>query len=392
MIPKRSYLHIIIDAIASIRSSCAPPQPCRAKPPSIPVLPVDNDSDIYGCKFQKLILPQSLRAFQALLLVSLALSESSMVLLIQRVFTTDFKGSKFVITGMHILNGLWSASSIVAISANCSPEYIFENSSDSTCPGDDQRWQAIYSISVGLAIAVAIFPVIFIAFLKSMPLKHKMIAAFAFLCRLPLIPLAIVFIITYTPWSNRMTDDGNNSDPSLRSGPGLVLPLIFQQCHLAWSLMSASIPSMRSFIRTFSKAGATGYEHTWADRHNWGSSPSDVKLESQSPPTSQYQSQTTHSGTHSSRPSSISRVHSVSSSKKAPSTPVNVCIMNDPSPEGMKLRPEKLESKTMIYHSESPPQSKSSSPERLRTGSTNSREKFIKRETHWEVCHSSYTG
>ena len=381
---------------------------------------------------------QALRASQSLLIVSLSLSESSMILLIQRIFTLDYKRCKQALTGMHLANGLWLLTSIIAVSAQCSTMHIFGYSYDSQCPGNVSipssifvmltdrvqatRWTTIYALSALLNIAVVTLPSVYLMFL-SMPSADKFAAALAFLFRLPLVPLSALFVTKYASWSNELLVQNDKPSPGL--GPGLAIPLVYQLCHLAWSLISASVPSMRRFTRTFSKTPNLTFEHLarnalqleprseFPEKNNatLETLPSEPRSEiyektdeafetSQSEPRScSYEMDEIFEAYSQAEleavQSIISTTHSSSSqpgSRRASSEQDNpwervrpVFLLNNPSPAGMILRPDPVESKTRIYFSESPRPSIDSHFEAEWPS-----EYGIRRDIYWEVNRSEY--
>ena len=233
------------------------------------------------------------------------------------------------------------------------------------------------------------FPILLIALLHGMPFKHRIVVAFAFLLRLPLIPLAVTYITEYTKWSKHLSNPIGGSHPSpYLMGPHLVLPLVLQQCHLAWSLISAAIPCIRGFIRSFSNTFDTKYEHAWADHIQPASSPqrSDMNLENRSSVSQTQLQKPRPVDAATRRPSLLKgwKMLSTDGKSKAGHSPPSD-MMDESSSKQMKLRPEKVVSKTTVYHSESPPPGATAEAQ-ISLGE--SRERFIRQDIQWEVRRS----
>ena len=194
-----------------------------------------------------------------------------------------------------------------------------------------------------------------------MAFKHSILASLAFMARLFLIPLAVLYMVKYNDWLRNG-----------RPGTGLVVPLVFQYCHLCWSLISASIPGLRRFVRVFSKEPHRLRVNQY---HEGGSEP---KMVNESPPPSQSEAQTFPWVSRDERPRTPVLTERSIKMRKPKVGPQ----MNDPSPDSMKLRPEQVEATSTIYHSET--SSHGGSRPDTRTGSQ-SGEAGIRKNMQWDI-------
>jgi len=87
-----------------------------------------------------------------------------------------------------------------------------------------------------------------------MPPLHKFRVLLAFLFRLPAILFAVLYIVRYSQALS-------SASPSHRPpGVAIVSPIIWQHTELCYSLISATIPCMRAFMRSFSKTAGGTYQ------------------------------------------------------------------------------------------------------------------------------------
>ncbi|EXJ95667.1 hypothetical protein A1O1_00789 [Capronia coronata CBS 617.96] len=135
--------------------------------------------------------------------------------------------------------GLWGLLSIVALSADCRTSAYIQGD-QGQCSRQFLRWQLITAFDVTtecllvLLCVIIVWPVQLALFMKC-----QVVLAFAF--RLPVAALSIVhlkFISDYT----------NAPNPGL----GLVLALVLQQVQLCWSIIAATVPNLKSFVKSFS--------------------------------------------------------------------------------------------------------------------------------------------
>jgi hypothetical protein len=98
---------------------------------------VANVRTVHGCNASSYShQQQAFLASQILLLAGLCLSKISVISLIQRIFTNDFSKCGLVTACMLGLTVIWGVGSMIAISANCTPDHIFEGVDVNSCPSE----------------------------------------------------------------------------------------------------------------------------------------------------------------------------------------------------------------------------------------------------------------
>ncbi|KIX01115.1 uncharacterized protein Z518_10181 [Rhinocladiella mackenziei CBS 650.93] len=187
-------------------------------------------------------------AGQILFILSAAAAKASTLCLMMRLFNlsgpkaqSHTRSQILYWTCLAILAAmaLWGILSVVALSLNCSVAY-FIRVDDAQCSHQFLRWQLITAFDVAtecILVLISTFNVLPVQL--AFALKLQVILAFAF--RLPVAAVSIVhlkFVSDYT----------NSSNP----GIALVPVLVLQQVQLCWSLISATIPNLKSFVKSFS--------------------------------------------------------------------------------------------------------------------------------------------
>ncbi|EXJ89772.1 hypothetical protein A1O3_02839 [Capronia epimyces CBS 606.96] len=189
-------------------------------------------------------------AFAGIILFILAgaLAKASTLWLMMRLFNltgpksqTETRSRALYWTGLTLFVGigLWGLLSIVAVSVDCRTS-TFIRGDQGHCSHQFLRWQLITAFDVAtecILVLLSIFTVWPVQLAFSM--KCQVVLAFAF--RLPIVALSIVhlkFISDYTKSSN--------------PGLALVTPLVLQQVQLCWSLIAATVPNLKAFVKSFS--------------------------------------------------------------------------------------------------------------------------------------------
>ncbi|KAJ9644849.1 hypothetical protein H2204_001311 [Knufia peltigerae] len=187
-------------------------------------------------------------AGEIMFLLALAAAKASTLYLMMRLFNLNgpkatFEGQSKIFywctLGFLTAVGLWGILSVVAISVDCSiADFIRGNASQ--CSHQFLRWQLITAFDVAtecllILLAIAIVVPVHISF----ALKCQVVFAFSF--RLPLVALSILHL-------KYISDYTTSRNPGL----ALVYALVLQQVQLCWSLISATVPNLKSFVKSFS--------------------------------------------------------------------------------------------------------------------------------------------
>lgn len=185
-----------------------------------------------------------------LFLLAAAVAKCSTLSLMMRLFNlsgrksqTNHHGSSRVylhmcygILGLMALGGI---ASLVAASVSCQPSTFILSPRDAQCPSQPLRWRIITGLDIATE-ALLILTNIAIVYPVHLAwhLKCQVVLAFAF--RLPLIALAVLRM----HYVNRYAEADN---PGLAQTPIAIL----QQVYMAWTIISATIPNIKSFVRSF---------------------------------------------------------------------------------------------------------------------------------------------
>ncbi|KIV96677.1 hypothetical protein, variant [Exophiala mesophila] len=187
-------------------------------------------------------------AAQILFILSAAALKAATLYLMMRLF--NLSGSKvqnqtrsrylyWTSLALLALMALWGVSAIVAVSVNCSVPGFIE-ADNAGCTNQFVRWQIITALDVFTECMLVLFSVFIVWPVQlSLALKTQVVAAFAF--RLPVAALSLIhlhYVSEYTKSDN--------------VGLAIVPVLVLQQVQLCWSLISATIPNLKSFVKSFS--------------------------------------------------------------------------------------------------------------------------------------------
>ncbi|KIY02762.1 uncharacterized protein Z520_01227 [Fonsecaea multimorphosa CBS 102226] len=187
-------------------------------------------------------------AAQILFIMSATITKASTLCLMMRLFNLvgprtakDLRSKVLYWISLSVLcgMGLWGILSIVAVSVNCSvPGFI--QGDRAQCGDQFLRWQLITAFDVAtecILVLITVFVVWPVHLALSM--KFQVVLAFAF--RLPVAMLSILhlhYVAVYTGSDN--------------PGIAIVSVIVIQEVQLCWSLISATIPNLKSFVRSFS--------------------------------------------------------------------------------------------------------------------------------------------
>ncbi|KAH7385411.1 hypothetical protein DE146DRAFT_621468 [Phaeosphaeria sp. MPI-PUGE-AT-0046c] len=195
---------------------------------------------------------------QIALYVSLGFSKLSTILFIRRLFTRDMKKAWIICNSMTAIAVAWTVLAAFLVSVGCSPESLAPTMPSQTCPSIVARYEAVVITDAVTDFALVIIPSLLCWDLHmSTMLKLQVLAVFA--VRLPLVALSGLFL-------KRWTYSLVAPNPGVRRTSALV----FQQSELCWSLMAATIPCLKSFLRSFDTG--SGVKATMNSSNEFGSS------------------------------------------------------------------------------------------------------------------------
>lgn len=140
------------------------------------------------------------------------------------------------ITGMVTI---WTLLSALLASVGCSYDSLSPKTSQDMCPGIKTRYLVIVVTDCVTDAILAFIPTYLCRRLQ-MNFLFKLQVLGIFALRLPLLMLAVLF---YTSWEKSW----RSSSP----GVARTTALVYQQTQLCFSLIAATIPCLKSFIRSF---------------------------------------------------------------------------------------------------------------------------------------------
>jgi hypothetical protein len=190
--------------------------------------------------------------------ISLGLSKISTILLVQRLFTRDMKKAWVLCNIVMAVVVAWTITAAFMVSVGCSPESVVPRDWSQTCPTIVARYKFVVVVDAITDLVLVIIPGYLSWQLQmSVLLKLQVLAVFSF--RLPLVILASLFLKT---WIQSLSSD----NPGVDRTPAII----FQQAELCISLMAATIPCLKSFIRSFDTG--SGVKATISSSNDYGSS------------------------------------------------------------------------------------------------------------------------
>ncbi|OCL13909.1 hypothetical protein AOQ84DRAFT_385085 [Glonium stellatum] len=182
-------------------------------------------------------------------IIALCLAKCSVVMLIRRVFTRDMKKIWWTCNIAVGIGVAWGLLAIITISAGCSPDGVLEKDRLTKCSNYATRWKLIFILDAISELGIVVLIFCFVLSLQ-MHISNKLAVTSAFAFRLPTIIFSALFVKTYISHLR-------NPDPSL----SLAIPLAWQESLLGYSLISATIPCLKSFMKNF-QTGGVGFTQT----------------------------------------------------------------------------------------------------------------------------------
>lgn len=175
-------------------------------------------------------------------ILAMAFSKASVVFLFLRLFAQNMRWMFTACWATIGLIGVWTVTSIITLSAGCSQYAVVEAAPNSTetCPHLMGRWAYVMAIDVVIELVLLILPCILIIPLQ-MPFSRRFPIILAFAFRIPVIAFAGVHVKLVYSWSRA-------------SNPAYTISnaIIWGHVELCWSLLSASIPNFKTFMRSLS--------------------------------------------------------------------------------------------------------------------------------------------
>ncbi|TIA21209.1 hypothetical protein D6C80_01878 [Aureobasidium pullulans] len=205
---------------------------------------------------------QAVVASQTFYLLTMGLTNLSLTLLMRRIFSTNTKHK----IGSYILLGVisaWLVLAVAAVKSNCPSTHILEGQ-EHTCPNDIYRWRAIFAITICIEAAVMGLPIYLVSHLRIKTSK-KMLVVSAFAYRMPMIALSILYMKVYSKAVR--SDDRSHHFSKV---------IVWQQASICYSLLSATLPFVQAFMRSFTTGGTAFGSIIYGSRNSRSNSSGDT--------------------------------------------------------------------------------------------------------------------
>ncbi|GIZ45464.1 hypothetical protein CKM354_000862900 [Cercospora kikuchii] len=189
------------------------------------------------------------------------MSKISTALLTLKLFETGRARSLLLSRSLVFFSATYGVGSILAVAVNCQNPSTPEPDSGS-CPNLLLRWQISLGLDVATETLLVIVPMILLVRILNKRSSRITVAAI-FACRL--VDIVFAGLNFYQITLLRHTSD---------YGTGIIPPIIWMQAELLWSIISASLPCLKAFMRPFDKVG----EDTWRSGQGYSASRSGGSL------------------------------------------------------------------------------------------------------------------
>ncbi|KAM6513683.1 hypothetical protein FALCPG4_016057 [Fusarium falciforme] len=175
-----------------------------------------------------------------LCLLALSLAKCSVLALILRIIGSRTGKSKTFCIGLMVLSSAWGVGSCVAFLVNCRADALLALDNVKQCPNQNTRWAVITAIDIFIEILTWLL-VVQLSWTVSMSLTRKRQVVMAFSFRIPLIALSAAHLACFGKYPG-------STEPQF----AVTNSLLFQQAMIAWSLISATVPNLKNFLKSFS--------------------------------------------------------------------------------------------------------------------------------------------
>ncbi|KAJ9633682.1 hypothetical protein H2201_008953 [Coniosporium apollinis] len=235
---------------------------------------------------------------------------------------------QYIAVLVALSKGLGKSTSIVS-----SQQYALA----SQCPGYSARWKAVVALDVATELLFVLLPIYLVWGLQmAHSLKFRVVLGFAF--RIPVAAFALAFLDAITTYHD-----------SQNIGVAYSAVIIWHQVELGYSLIAATIPCLKSFIKSFDTGFGAEFGYSTNPYGSANSRPCGNETKCQSFPMSPIKG------------SKFTRVS---------------------SPQSLgRLRPEQIKNVTNIYNTKDSPREDAS------ITSGNSQEMIIRRDVRCDVRH-----
>ncbi|EXA51461.1 hypothetical protein FOVG_00093 [Fusarium oxysporum f. sp. pisi HDV247] len=175
-----------------------------------------------------------------LCLLALSLAKCSVLALIHRIISSKPGKNKMVCVMLMMFTGLWGVGSSLAWLVNCRAGTLLTVNNVKQCPDQSARWGVITAIDILTEILTWLL-VLHLSWSVNISFARKCQVVTAFSFRIPLIAISSVHLAYSHTYPS-----------SLEPQFAVTNTLICQQVMIAWSLISATTPNLKNFLKSFS--------------------------------------------------------------------------------------------------------------------------------------------
>ncbi|KAJ4164442.1 hypothetical protein LMH87_006118 [Akanthomyces muscarius] len=183
---------------------------------------------------------KSTLAAMILSFLTLCLSKCSLLALILRIIGRKTGKSRPICIAMMVVSALWGVGSCVAYLANCRADTLLTSQNITQCPSQGARWAVITAVDIFTELAAWLL-MVELTWKVNMSATRKLQVIMAFAFRLPLIILAGIHLAYFNKYPS-------SAEPQFT----VIDSLLFQQAMISWSLISATVPNLKNFLKSFS--------------------------------------------------------------------------------------------------------------------------------------------
>ncbi|KAL2682336.1 hypothetical protein Neosp_006786 [[Neocosmospora] mangrovei] len=185
-------------------------------------------------------LATSTLASVVLSVLSLSLAKCSVLALVLRIIGTKTGKNRIFCIGLMVVSVVWGVGSAVGFLVNCRADSLLTPDNVKQCPSQVTRWAVVSTIDILTEIFTWLL-VVQLSWSVSMSFARKCQVAMAFSFRIPLIALSAIHLAYISKYPDA-------TEPQF----AVTNSLLFQQTMIAWSLISATVPNLKNFLKSFS--------------------------------------------------------------------------------------------------------------------------------------------
>ncbi|KAK1068624.1 hypothetical protein LTR74_005495 [Friedmanniomyces endolithicus] len=186
---------------------------------------------------------ESFFAARVLFLAAHCLSKVSMVAFTRRIFSGNLYGESLACWLAFVATGGFGVVALLVSAVGCHPVQSLSGGSSALCRKQVARWAIISTYDVLTELLLVILPIWF-ASKTEISATQKRVVALAFAFRLAVAAFSIATTVTYLQFLHGGTDS-----------VGLAPTVAWMEVMLCASLLTASVPSLRSFLSAFLTRG-----------------------------------------------------------------------------------------------------------------------------------------